>query len=85
MGLSRPCIDTQNGPISALMAFINPWLLANLTRMIILPCQTVFAGNVDSLATYIGIVPGLIQRPNTLNAERAIIGHETVEAPNNSL
>ena len=78
-------IDTQNGLISARMASINPWLLANQTRMIILPYQIVLAGNVDSLAIYIGIVPGLIQRPNTLNDKWAIIGHETVEAPNNRL
>lgn len=48
--------------------------------MIILPCQTELAGDVDSLATYVGIVMGLVQRTNVLNEKRAIIGHENVHA-----
>lgn len=41
-------------------------------------------GNVDSLATYVGIVPGLVQRPNALNAKNIITGHKTVKAPSGS-
>lgn len=53
--------------------------------MIKLPHQTILTRDVDSLGTYIGIVPGLVQRPNALNAKSPIIEQETVEAPNNSL
>lgn len=75
-------IDTQNRPISALMASINPLVNAKLGKNenFVLPVHT--AGDVHSLVTYIGIVPGLIQRRNALNTKRAIIGHETVDAPN---
>lgn len=59
--------------------------MPNLTRMIILPHQTVLAGEMHSLATYAGIVPRLTQRLNGLNVKRAITRHKTVETLNNGL
>ena len=74
----------RTGPCPPLHLQSMPWSTPDLTRMIILFHQAVVAGNVDSLATYTEIVLGFVQRQNTLNAKRAINGHETIEAPSGS-
>lgn len=64
----------RTGPFPPLQLPPMPLSMPNLTR-IILYHQTMFAGYMDSVVTYIAIVTGLVQRPNALNAKRGIIGH----------
>lgn len=58
--------------------------MPNLMGTIILPHQTVLSQNMDSLATYIGIVPRLDQSPKALNHKRANVGNGTIKAPSGS-
>lgn len=72
----------STGPFLPLWLPSVPWWMPNLTRMIIL-CQMSWHG-IWTVCHLLGIMPGLIQTPNALNAKRTAAGDKTVKVPNNN-
>ena len=78
-------IDTQTMPISTLTASTNALANGKLENDDnSTPSQRTCGGYGQSGQLPIVSVPGLVQRPNAINAKRAITGHKTVEAPSKS-
>ena len=75
---------TQNRPSYAHMASINALVNAKPDKYNISTPPDCTCWDVDSLVTYVRIVPEFVQRPKILNAKRAITGHKTREAPRRS-
>lgn len=73
----------RTGPFLPLWLPSTLSLMPNLTRMIILLFQLYWQGMWTVWPLHRDM-PGLIQRPNSLNAQSATTGHKTIKVPNNN-